>query len=199
MNFLGIGPGELFIIMVLALIVFGPNKLPEIGRGLGKAIGEFRRATSEITQEFNRELQLDSILNPTAEPEPSSQKARTEPQPEGKSPATAVAVEEPARIDSSAEVATPKAAAGYESGRAEHPQREETVVPAPMEDLTAVSVLEEPPVAKPEMEPTATTTAAAESRETEVVVEATDQVAPAPKMQERVEKESRVDGQEARG
>ncbi len=64
MNFLGLGPGELLLVMVLALIVFGPQKLPQIGRDLGKAVAEFRRTTSDITQEFNRELQLESILNP---------------------------------------------------------------------------------------------------------------------------------------
>jgi TatA/E family protein of Tat protein translocase len=39
---------ELFIILVLALIVFGPSRLPEVGSSIGKAMREFRRATSEI-------------------------------------------------------------------------------------------------------------------------------------------------------
>jgi TatA/E family protein of Tat protein translocase len=60
MNFLGMGPGELMVVMVLALIVFGPGKLPEIGQGIGKAIREFRKATSQITDEFSRELSLDT-------------------------------------------------------------------------------------------------------------------------------------------
>jgi TatA/E family protein of Tat protein translocase len=60
MEIFGIGPGELMLIMVLALIVFGPGKLPEIGQGMGKAIREFRKATSQITEEFTRELQLDA-------------------------------------------------------------------------------------------------------------------------------------------
>jgi len=66
MNFLGLGPGELLLIMVLALIVFGPGKLPEIGQGLGRAVREFRKATDSITQEFNRELSLDSLTQPPA-------------------------------------------------------------------------------------------------------------------------------------
>ncbi len=72
MNFLGIGPGELLLIMILALIVFGPGKMPEIGAGLGKAIREFRRATSEITEEFTREMSLETPPQqaPTAEPAP---------------------------------------------------------------------------------------------------------------------------------
>lgn len=42
-----IGPGELVMIVLLALIVFGPGKLPEVGRALGKTINEFKRATAE--------------------------------------------------------------------------------------------------------------------------------------------------------
>lgn len=42
-----IGPGELLVILLLALIIFGPGKLPEVGRALGRTINEFRRATQE--------------------------------------------------------------------------------------------------------------------------------------------------------
>jgi TatA/E family protein of Tat protein translocase len=63
MNFLGMGPLELVLIVVLALIVFGPAKLPEIMGQVGKAIGDFRRATSELSDEFNRTIQ--SELNET--------------------------------------------------------------------------------------------------------------------------------------
>lgn len=45
----GLGMQELIIIMVIALLVFGANKLPEIGRGLGRGIREFRKASSELT------------------------------------------------------------------------------------------------------------------------------------------------------
>ncbi|MFQ5987347.1 MAG: twin-arginine translocase TatA/TatE family subunit [Dehalococcoidia bacterium] len=50
MNFVGIGPMELLLILVIALVVFGPKKLPEIGRALGKGLREFRRATSELSR-----------------------------------------------------------------------------------------------------------------------------------------------------
>src|SRR5437762_2670339 len=59
MNFLGMGPLELMLIVVLALIVFGPAKLPEIMGQVGKAIGDFRRATSELSDEFNRTIQAE--------------------------------------------------------------------------------------------------------------------------------------------
>jgi sec-independent protein translocase protein TatA len=45
----GIGIPELIIVLVLALVVFGAGKLPEIGRGLGKAIKEFKASSKELT------------------------------------------------------------------------------------------------------------------------------------------------------
>jgi TatA/E family protein of Tat protein translocase len=59
MNVLGMGPLELMLIVVLALIVFGPAKLPEIMGQIGRAIGDFRRATSELSDEFNRTIQSE--------------------------------------------------------------------------------------------------------------------------------------------
>ncbi|MBQ3854810.1 MAG: twin-arginine translocase TatA/TatE family subunit, partial [Anaerovibrio sp.] len=47
----GIGIPELIIILIIGLIVFGPGKLPEIGRGLGKTIREFRKVSSGIMDE----------------------------------------------------------------------------------------------------------------------------------------------------
>jgi sec-independent protein translocase protein TatB len=59
MNIFGMGPLEILLIVVLALIVFGPAKLPEIMGQVGKAIGDFRRATSELSDEFNRTIQAE--------------------------------------------------------------------------------------------------------------------------------------------
>ena len=59
MNFLGMGPMELMLILVLALIVFGPGKLPEIAGQVGKAVRDVRRATTELSGEFNRTLSLE--------------------------------------------------------------------------------------------------------------------------------------------
>lgn len=47
----------MMFIMVLALVLFGPKKLPEIGRTVGKAINEFRRASSDLKTTFEREMQ----------------------------------------------------------------------------------------------------------------------------------------------
>ena len=59
MNVLGMGPMEIILIVVLALIVFGPAKLPEIMGQVGKAINDFRKATSELSDEFNRTIQAE--------------------------------------------------------------------------------------------------------------------------------------------
>ena len=49
----GMGPSELIVILVIALLVLGPQRLPELARSLGKAIGEFKRATGDIQSELD--------------------------------------------------------------------------------------------------------------------------------------------------
>lgn len=46
-----LGPGELLLIILIALILFGPKKIPELARAMGEAVREFRRASSRITEE----------------------------------------------------------------------------------------------------------------------------------------------------
>lgn len=50
----GIGMPELMVILVVALVVLGPKRLPEIARALGKGLAEFRRATSDINEELQK-------------------------------------------------------------------------------------------------------------------------------------------------
>lgn len=54
-----IGVPGLILILVLALIVFGPNKLPEVGRAVGKSIREFKRATNSLASDIKEELKDD--------------------------------------------------------------------------------------------------------------------------------------------
>ncbi len=54
MGFFGIGAPEMVIILVVALIIFGPGKLPEVAGQAGKAVRDFRRMTSELTGEFEK-------------------------------------------------------------------------------------------------------------------------------------------------
>jgi TatA/E family protein of Tat protein translocase len=51
--------GELLIIMVIALIIFGPRKLPELGRSLGKSLGEFRKASNELKSTLEDEIRVE--------------------------------------------------------------------------------------------------------------------------------------------
>ena len=51
-----IGVQEMVVIFILALVLFGPKKLPELGRTIGKAISEFRRASSDLKASFEREM-----------------------------------------------------------------------------------------------------------------------------------------------
>lgn len=59
MNFMGIGPWELVLILIIALLVFGPRRLPEIGRALGKTVAEFRRMSQELTADMAQELETE--------------------------------------------------------------------------------------------------------------------------------------------
>jgi sec-independent protein translocase protein TatA len=54
-----IGMPELIVIMVIALIIFGPRKLPELGRSLGKSLGEFKRASNELRNTLDEEIRLE--------------------------------------------------------------------------------------------------------------------------------------------
>ena len=54
-----LGMQEIIIIFVLALIIFGPRKLPEIGKSLGKGLSEFRRASNELKQTWEEEVRLE--------------------------------------------------------------------------------------------------------------------------------------------
>ena len=54
-----LGIPELILIFFVALLVFGPRKLPEIGRTLGKALGEFKKATDELKNTIEREVHVE--------------------------------------------------------------------------------------------------------------------------------------------
>lgn len=71
MNIFGIGLPEMALIMIVALLIFGPKKLPEIGRSMGKAVRGFQEASREFESEFKREAeQLEEAVKTTAELEP---------------------------------------------------------------------------------------------------------------------------------
>jgi TatA/E family protein of Tat protein translocase len=56
-----IGLPELLLIFVIALLLFGPRKLPDIGKSLGKAMGEFRRASNDLQRSLEEEVAADEL------------------------------------------------------------------------------------------------------------------------------------------
>jgi sec-independent protein translocase protein TatA len=62
-----IGMPELIVIMVLALIIFGPRKLPELGRSLGRSLNEFKRASNELKHTLDEEIRVEEQRSTEAE------------------------------------------------------------------------------------------------------------------------------------
>jgi sec-independent protein translocase protein TatA len=79
-----IGFPELILIFIIALLLFGPRKLPEIGRSVGRALGEFRRASNDLKRTIEEEVATEDLrqvgrdvraaatLPPPSEPQPPS-------------------------------------------------------------------------------------------------------------------------------
>ena len=82
-----IGMPELIIIFVIALIIFGPRKLPELGRSLGKSLAEFKRASNELKSTLEEEIRLEEQRTSLEETKAKAAAATTE--------AAAPPVEEP--------------------------------------------------------------------------------------------------------
>jgi len=83
----GIGMTELLVIFVIALIVLGPKRLPELARSLGKSLNEFRRASSDLRREF-LDVQEEARTDPSPRPGEAPKEA---PAPAGPQPAASPA------------------------------------------------------------------------------------------------------------
>ncbi|NMG57090.1 TatA/E family twin arginine-targeting protein translocase [Geitlerinema sp. P-1104] len=86
MNIFGIGLPEAIVILVIALLIFGPKKLPEIGSSLGKAIRSFQDASKEFENEFKRESEQLK-----AQPKREMSEASSNPSPSESASSTAAA------------------------------------------------------------------------------------------------------------
>jgi len=111
----GLGLPELIVIFVIALVVFGPKKLPELGKALGKGIAEFKRATAEVKETIETEVRsaehaidraelakikadvegVGASLRKELEGKESAPAAQGTPAPEGGAPAPTTAGDQP--------------------------------------------------------------------------------------------------------
>ena len=73
-----IGAPELIIILVIALLILGPGKLPEVGASIGKSIREFRKASSDLSDSVK--VDTSPIANPPAAPSADAPAAPSEPE-----------------------------------------------------------------------------------------------------------------------
>ncbi|HSR68720.1 MAG TPA: twin-arginine translocase TatA/TatE family subunit [Acidobacteriota bacterium] len=58
----GLGFGEIVVIFVVALVIFGPRKLPELGKSLGKGLAEFKKASNELRRTWEEEVEAEKKL-----------------------------------------------------------------------------------------------------------------------------------------
>lgn len=66
-----IGPLEVLVVGVIALIVFGPQRLPEIARTVGRTLTQLRRMAADVRSEFEAGMDMDSVADEPEEPTPA--------------------------------------------------------------------------------------------------------------------------------
>ena len=74
-----IGMPELIIILTIALIIFGPRKLPELGRSLGKSLHEFKRASNELKNTLDEEIRIEEQRSTERQRAPEAAAVRPRP------------------------------------------------------------------------------------------------------------------------
>jgi Tat protein translocase TatB subunit len=105
-----IGMQELIIIFVIALIIFGPRRLPDLGKSLGKSIAEFKRASNELRNTLEEEIRVDDQQKARAATQWAPTPAQVQaPAPSPVAPAVSVAPE-PAPVPAQAPAAAAPAA-----------------------------------------------------------------------------------------
>ncbi len=77
----GIGMPELIVIFIVALLVFGPKKLPDLGKALGRGLAEFKRATEDLKESLTTDFSLEEEEKPPTQPRPPAEGSASPPQP----------------------------------------------------------------------------------------------------------------------
>jgi TatA/E family protein of Tat protein translocase len=95
-----IGGTELLLILVIALIIFGPRKLPDIGKSMGRMMAEFRRASNEFKRTIEDEVEAEKMTptptpTPTTNPTTDTPPAGYDPVTESSAPATTAPTPDP--------------------------------------------------------------------------------------------------------
>lgn len=159
----GIGEGELAIIVVFGFLLFGPDKLPQMGRTIGRAIRQFRETQEKMTAVVQSEI-IDPVSEAASAPVKPKKAAATDDDSDADEDAAETAA--PAKKETFAErrarLAAEKAASeGAAEGEvaAEDTSAEDTAAAAESEAATADAPAESEPAAEPEPEPAEPTTA----------------------------------------
>lgn len=120
-----LGLPELIFILVLALLIFGPKKLPEIGRTLGRGLAEFRRASDDLKRTFNTELALEEEARPPVKNPAQASPAKPVPGTAPRQPQQEVHEDDGGGDTGGPSKAAPSAEAGAEEGPAQRAAAEE--------------------------------------------------------------------------
>lgn len=154
----GIGEGELAIIVVFGFLLFGPDKLPQMGRTIGRAIRQFRETQEKMTAVVQSEI-IDPVTEAASAPvKPKKAAADDDSDADGDAAETAAPAKKETFAERRARLAAEKAASeGAAEGEpaVEEPETEGAEPAAESEDDAAVST----PAAEPEPEPAEPTTA----------------------------------------
>ena len=118
----GIGPSELIFILVIALLVLGPKRLPELAAGIGKGLAEFRRATADINAELDdaRRSLEDQARDATRNTQPDRRVSRTQRTPPREASATVSAADDAPAGDDVEHSAQPETAAAHAAETPRH-------------------------------------------------------------------------------
>jgi sec-independent protein translocase protein TatB len=125
----GLGFGEILIILVLALVLLGPQRLPDAAKQLGKAMRDFQRATADVKHQFDAALyEVDKAVKPAFAPPPTAA-----------SPEATPSVVPPGGVPAAADVpaATPQNVPGLEAALAEPSPTPAVLRPRAVEEVAA--------------------------------------------------------------